>query len=268
LKKTSVTNIAAFVRDENKAENLKEQGIEIRVGHFDDVASLDKAMQGIEKVLLISTIDEHRFEQHKNVVDAARKAGVKHIGYTSVTLNDLDRSAIKALMESHYQTEDHIKQSGLAYTLFQNSLYAETVPMYIGDKVFETNEINVPGGNGKVPYALKREMGEAIANALTEGGHENKSYPITNNALYSFSDVAQALTELTGRTIAYNDVDAESFQKALAGSGAPEMVVWLVSGFVADIKSGNFEATSNDLEKLLGRKPADLKTALKEIYGL
>ncbi|RZJ71398.1 SDR family oxidoreductase [Flavobacterium sp.] len=268
LKKTSVANIAAFVRDEAKAENLKKQGVEVRVGNFDDVDSLDKALKGIEKVLIISTVDHNRFEQHKNVVDAAKKAGVKLVAYTSVTLNDLENSAIKPLMESHFQTEDYIKQSGLAYTFYQNSLYADVIPMYIGDKVFENSEINAPVGDGKAPYALRREMGEAIANGLSEDGHENKSYPITNTELYSFADVAKALSELTGQTIAYNDIDAEAFKKGLADSGAPEEIVWLVPGFLADTKAGNFEVNTGDLEKFLGRRPADLKTALQEIYGL
>lgn len=108
LKNTAAGNIVAFARDENKAKFLKEKGIEVRTGNFDDLDSLNKAMQGIEKVLLISTVDQHRLQQHKNVVNAAKKAGVNHLVYTGVSMKDVNSSAIKVLMESHFQTENYI----------------------------------------------------------------------------------------------------------------------------------------------------------------
>src|SRR5690606_29401490 len=135
---TKVHNIVALARDENKINSLKEKGIEVRLGTFDDTTSLDKALQGIDKILLISTGDPNRFLQHKNVVDAAKKAEVKFIAYTSVPLKDLNTSAAKFLLESHFQTEDYIKVSGLAYTFLRNNIYADMIPMYVGEKVFET----------------------------------------------------------------------------------------------------------------------------------
>jgi len=157
-------------------------------------------MQGIGKVLLISTIDHHRYQQHKNVVDAAKKAGVKHIAYTGVAIKDVNASAVKSLLESHFQTEDYIKESGLNYTMFRNTLYAEVVPMYVGEKVFEKG-IYLPAGNGKVPYAIRNEMGEAMANTLLQDGHENTVYHITGGELYSYDEIAQVLSEIAGKTV-------------------------------------------------------------------
>ena len=122
LKKTSAERIAALVRDESKASALKEKGVDIRVGSYDDRASLDRAMQGIEKVLLIAGTDEDkRLQQHQNVVDAAKKAGVKYIAYTSRNLKDPNTLANK-LMNGHFQTEDYIKECGLNYVLFSQCL--------------------------------------------------------------------------------------------------------------------------------------------------
>src|SRR5699024_114865 len=117
LQKTSADNIVAFARDENKAKDLIEKGIEVRYGNFDDTASLEKAVQGIDKVLLVSTVDHNRFQQQKNVVDEAKKTGVKHVAYTSGVLKDVDASPLKDHFKSHFQTEEYMKASGLSYTI-------------------------------------------------------------------------------------------------------------------------------------------------------
>ena len=164
-----------MVRDENKAADLKAKGVDVRVGNFRDAASLANAFNGIDKVLLISSSDlEDRLGQHKNVIDAAKNAGVKHIVYTGVSMVDVNNSALKDFMIDHYQTEDYIKASGMNYTFLQHNLYADVIPMFIGEKVLETG-IFFPAGTGKVPFALRSEMGEAAANVLTGEGHENKT---------------------------------------------------------------------------------------------
>lgn len=156
LKNTTANNIVAFARDENKAKLVKEKSIEVRTGTYDDSASLDRAMQGVEKVLLISGTDpQYRLQQHKNVVDAAKKAGVKHITYTSIAMKDVETSAIKSFMKDFFLTEDYIKESRLTYTVLRNTLYIDGIPKFAGEKVFETG-IYLPSGNGKVPYTLRR----------------------------------------------------------------------------------------------------------------
>lgn len=265
LKNTAAENIVAFARDIEKAKVLMEIGIEVRIGNFDSPPSLDHAMLGIDKLLLISGVEMNRLQQHKNVVDAAEKAGVRHIVYTSIPLRDLDNSAVKILMESHFQTEDYIKESGLTYTFLRNSLYADVIPIYVGEKVFETG-IYYPAGNGKVAFALRREMGEAAANVLLQNGHENKTYEITGGELSSFEDIARDLSLLSDKTVRYTNADAGAFSDKLKESGIPEDFVFILSGFASDIKNKQYEILSPDLENLLGREPASLEDSLKEIY--
>ena len=267
LKKTAANQIAAFVRDESKAVDLINEGVDVRVGSYDDIASLDKAMQGIDKVLLIAGTDENkRLQQHQHVVDAAKKTGVQCIAYTSRTLKDRNTLA-NQLMMGHFQTEDYIRQSGLNYILFRNVLYMDAIPQFVGGNVFDTG-IFLPTGQGRVPFALRSDMGEAIANALVAEDCDNRIYQLTGSESYSFNDVAATLTDLSGKQVNYTSAEKTDFETQLKERGLPEIIAQRVIGFLTDIKNGQEDEVSRDLENLLGRKPASLKEGLKALYNL
>ncbi len=135
IKGIAASEIAALVRDENKATGLKEKGVSIRIGDYDNRLSLDEAMKGIDKVLLVSALDAGKImEQHQNVVDAAKKAGVKCLAYTSHCLRDRD-TLVNELMLTHFETEDYIMASGLNYLIFRNILYMDSMAQFmIGGK--------------------------------------------------------------------------------------------------------------------------------------
>lgn len=266
LKKLPPSQVAALVRDESKAADLVKNGVAIRVGNYDDTASLDRAMQGMDKVLLIAgTDEENRVQQHKNVVDAAQKAGVPFIAYTSRTLKDRSTMA-NQLMEGHFQTEEYIVASGLTYALFRNVLYMDAIPQFVGPTVFDTG-IHLPAGQGKVPFALRAEMGEAMANALVAGSKGSRVYQLTGSEVYSFADIAAALTGLSGKRVQYTPVEPSAFATQLQGRGVPDVIVQRVIGFLTDIRNGQEEEVSPDLENLLGRKPVSLETGLKKLYN-
>jgi NAD(P)H dehydrogenase (quinone) len=167
------------------------------------------------------------------------------------------------LLESHFQTEDYIKASGLTYAFLRNNIYADVIPVYVGEKIFETG-IHYPGGNGKVAFALRREMGEAAANVLLQDSLANKTYDITGAELYSFEDISRELSLLSGKIVGYTDIDANAYAEQLKAHGVSEEVVFVLTGFAADIKNGQYQMVSTDLENLLGRKPAPLKDSLKD----
>ncbi|WP_324674582.1 SDR family oxidoreductase [Hymenobacter sp. GOD-10R] len=267
LRKTEATQLAALVRDEHKAADLQAQGVSIRVGSYDDPASLEKAMQGIEKVLLISGGgEEDALQQHQNVVDAAKKAGVRCLAYTSRALKDPSTLA-NHLMVRHFQTEAYIQASGLSYLIFRNILYMDVLPLFTGPQVLETG-INLPAGQGKVSFALRSEMGEAIANALLERDCDNRIYHFTGSEAYSFDDVAAALTAASGKQVAYTPAEPATFAARMQDRGVPALVIERTLGFMTDIEHGQEAEVSPDLAQMLGRQPTSLREGVKMLYKL
>ena len=266
LKNITAEKIVALARSVEKAASLIEKGIEVRIGNFDDNNSLADALKGIDKVLLISGTDPHRLQQHKNVVDASKRAGVKHIFYTGIAMKDASISFNNPLMEDHFKTEDYIKENGFTFTFLRNSLYSDSVLMLTGETAVDTG-IFLPAGTGKVPFVLRRDLAEATANILLQNGHENKIYELTGEKQYSFGDIASILSELSGKTVDYTDINELAYSEALKQNGVPERFVTLLSGYVADIKNRQFEIASNDLEDLLGRRPTDFKAVLNALVN-
>ena len=267
LQKSPANEIAALVRDEAKADDLKSKGVHIRVGSYDDLDALDRAMQGVTKVLLIAGTDEQkRLQQHKNVMDAAKKAGVTCVAFTSRTLKD-KTTLVNRLMDTYFDTEDYLKASGLEYAIFRNVLYMDTLPQFMGGNVLDTG-INLPAGQAVVPFALRSEMGEGIANVLLAGDCQNRTYDFTASEASSFTDIAATLTNLSGKTVTYRPVEKSDFEAGLKQRGLPDVVVGRISGFITDIKNGQESEVSTDLENALGRKPASLETGLKTLFKL
>ena len=266
LQRAAKDQFAVFARSPGKAAHYQSQGIPVRIGDFDDLTTLPAAFQGVSKLLLISSRSMNRAEQQKQVVDAAVQAGVKHIIYTGLAVKNISTSHVQALMQSHFDTEEHILASGVDHTFLRNTMYVDALPEIIGP-TWREHGINLPAGDGKVPYALRREMGEATANLLLQNGHEGKTYDITNRANFSLQDVAQALSQLSGRAVAYNNPSDATFKQLLQDVGVPEFLIYLTTGTVRDIKDHQYEIQSDALRQLLGREPAGLQAMLKEVFA-
>ncbi|GAB4028765.1 SDR family oxidoreductase [Spirosoma koreense] len=268
LQKLPPSQIAAFVREETKAATLRKQGVRICLGNYNDMNSLNQAMQGIETILLIAGTDEvNRLRQHQQVVNAAKQAGVQRIAYTSRALKD-PATLVNPLMKSHFQTEDYIKASGLNYTLFQNSLYMEAIPQFLGGEAVFEHGIRVPAGQGKVALALRSEMGEAMANALVATHGPTTTYHLTGSESYSFYDVAAALTKLARQSVAYTPTEPDLFANQLIQRGLSTVMAGRIIGFITDIANGQEGLVYPDLERLLGRKPTTLQEGLRLLYKL
>lgn len=268
LKQISSSQISIITRNEEKRGEFQAKGFNAFLGSYDNVVALEKAMDGVDTVLLISSGDQgDRMQEHRNVIDTAKKAGVKYIAYTSRCLNNRN-TLVNKLMVEHFKTEDYIIASGLNYTFFRNILYMDAVPQFIGGSIALENGIFLPAGDGKVSFALRSEMGEAMANVLLNEKPENKIYNITGDKAYSFYDVATALTELSVKEVKYTNMETSVFAGMMKQRNLPEPVIQKIMDFITDIKHNQEADIYNDLEHQLGRKPTGLKDGLKILFGL
>ncbi|MGI4761448.1 MAG: SDR family oxidoreductase [Janthinobacterium lividum] len=269
LKTVSPGDVSVLVRDPAKAADLQAQGVTIKQGDYNDYASLVAAFAGVDKLFLVSSNDiPNRVPQHTNAVNAAKEAGVKHVVYTSFQRKTEDgSSAAWFIAEAHLATEKLLTESGLPYTILQNALYLDVLPLFMGP-VLETGTIYLPAGEGKVPYASRADMGAAGAAVLTGTGHENQTYAIANDTSYSFHDIAKILSDLSGKPIHYVSPTAEEFDAALTAAGVPVEAIQMTAGFCAAIKQGEFDFPATTLKQLLGRQPESATTFLKATYAL
>ncbi len=227
------------------------RGLGDRITNFDE--KLD--FSGVTKLMLISTMSADRFRQHKNAIDAAKDQGVKHIYYTSTALRDIRSSNVKDLMISHFQTEEYLKASGLKYTILRNTMYAEALNSFIKP---EDRNIELPVGNGKVPFALREELGEAIAQLLLED-HENKTYNLVGDRFYSFQDIATQIGKA-------KDYEVSFEHKEKHYPELPPVLQYLFEGTLKDIREGQYEVSEFiTVGQILKRESASLNEMLGSI---
>lgn len=269
LKKTTPDQIVALVRDPEKAANLHAKGVAIRVGDYNNPASLEAAFQGVDQLLFVSSNDlNNRAAQHQNVVNAAKSAGVGRVVYTSFDRKTEDGSSPVAFVaDSHLKAEQWLRESGIPYTIMLNGLYTDLLPMFLGETVLETGVIYQPSGAGKAAFALRNDMAEVAAELLTTEGHAGKSYRIVAEEALSYADIAALLSEQTGKNIRHISPTAEAYIQTLAGAGVPEGQAGFFAAFAQAIEAGEFEQTDSDIEQLLGRKPTSVRAFLASVYA-
>ncbi|ACU61698.1 NmrA family protein [Chitinophaga pinensis DSM 2588] len=261
-------DITALVRDETKSTELTSKGVQIKLGDYEDFESLKSALQGVDKLLLVSSSSDisKRFEQHKNVINAARETGVGHITYTSFDMKNLQQSIMGKEVQYHAYTADYLKQIAIPYTLMNNTMYADMIPFLSGKDILN-NGISIPAGDGKTPFLPITEMAEANAVVLTTPGHENKEYIIAAETAFSFAEIANLLSDITGKTIPYYQPEVSSYIATLIQIGASEDDAAYLARFCVAIANGEFDTNKSDVKQLLGRSPISLKDFLQKKYS-
>lgn len=257
--------VAGLVRSEEKGSEIAKKGVETRIGDYLAKPTLDRSMEGVDTLLLITSSSfEQRIKQHENVLKAAKKAGVNHIVYTSMLQAHKELSPLTA---DHYATEKIIYDAGISYTINRHTFYTEFFPMFLG-QAMETGTWAFPSNGEKVNFAYRTEMAEALANILVSPGeHKNRVYEITSQEAFTQDEYAEKLSLASGKKITYKDVPFDEFVEGLEAAGLPDDVVSMSKLSAITVANGALDHTKDDLKKLLGRDPMSTYEFIREFAG-
>lgn len=262
LKTVPASQLVAIVRNPAKAETLAQQGVTVRQAGYDDKAALTAALEGVEKLLLISSSEVgQRAVQHRNVIDAAKAAGVKFIAYTS--LLHADRSPL-GLAAEHIETERNLAASGIPYTLLRNGWYSEnylaSTPAALAHGVFIGS-----AGEGKIASATRADYAAAAAKVMSSEGHAGKVYELAGDEAWTLSELAAALSKQSGKPVVYQNLSEADFAEALKGAGLPEAFANLLADSDVGAAKGGLFDDSRTLSTLIGRPTTPIHDSIRGI---
>jgi uncharacterized protein YbjT (DUF2867 family) len=249
------TEIGVSVRDPRKATALADRGVRVRRGDYDDAASLVHAFAGADQLLLVSApaTGETALRQHRTAIDAARRAGVRRVVYTSHM--GANPASAFAPMVDHAATEALLADSGLAFTALRNGFYAASGRMLLGRAV-ETGEVAAPA-DGPVSWTAHDDLADAAAIVLAdEGRFEGATPPLTGSAAVDLAGLTAVAAELTGRSITRTVVTDAQYRERLGPAAE------LLLGMFAASRAGEFAAVDPTLGELLGRPPLTVRDVL------
>ena len=262
LKTVPASQIVAIVRNPAKAGALSQQGIVVRQADYTDQAAFTTALNGVDKLLLISSSEVgQRATQHQNVINAAKGAGVKFIAYTS--LLHADKSPLGLHVE-HIATEKALAESGVPYALLRNGWYTENY-LASAPPALEHGVFIGAAGEGKIASATREDYAAAAATVISQDGHAGKVYELAGDNAWTLSELAAELSKQSGKNVAYQNLSEADFAAALKGVGLPAgLADMLADSDVGASKGGLFD-DSRTLSKLIGRPTTTLAESIKAI---
>lgn len=247
-----------IVRAESMARSPRLVDAEVATASYGDPVSATSALQGVDVLLMVSASESaDRRAQHRTFVDAAARAGVRHVVYTSFLGASAD--ATFTLARDHWATEAHLRASGMTFTFLRDSLYLDFLPLLAGPD----GVIRGPAGGGVVGAVARSDIARVATAVLLEPQtHAGKTYGLTGSEAISLADVARILTNTTGRMTTYHDETIEEAYASRAHFGAPK---WQVDAWVstyAAIAAGELAEVNDNVKTLSGRAPVTLRDYL------
>ncbi|NTW48358.1 MAG: SDR family oxidoreductase [Chlorobiales bacterium] len=259
LKTLPASQIVAAARNTAKASDLVVRGVAVREADYDRPETLDKALLGIDKLLLISSSEiGKRASQHKAVIAAAKRAGVKLLAYTSVLHAD---TSVLGLAEEHRQTEAAIRASGIPYVFLRNGWYTENYLASV-PSALERGAFLGSAKEGRISSATREDYADAAAAVLlSKADQGGKVYELAGDDSYTLADLAAEVSRQTGKGIIYKDLPESDYKAVLINAGLPEPFAALLADSDVGASQGALYDESHTLSRLIGRPTTSLKTA-------
>lgn len=262
LETHNAQDLVAIVRNPAKAQALADKGVQVREADYGNPAALASALRGVEKLLLISSSEVgQRAVQHRNIIDAAKSAGVKLIAYTSLLRAD---TSPLGLHVEHVATENYLAQSGVPYVLLRNGWYSEnylaSVPAALEHGAFIGS-----AGEGKIASASREDYAEAAAKVLSLDNQAGKVYELAGDSAWTLAQLTEKISALSGKTVVYNNLSEADFAAALQGAGLPEGFARLLADSDVGASKGGLFDDGHQLSRLIGRPTTTIDDSLKAV---
>ncbi|MBI4808936.1 MAG: SDR family oxidoreductase [Nitrosomonadales bacterium] len=259
LKKVPASGIVAAVRNVEKAKDLAALGVQVRYADYSKPETWDAALKGADKVLLISSSEiGQRAKQHKSVIDAAKRAGVKLLAYTSVLHADTSPLGLAA---EHRETEAYIRASGVPSVLLRHGWYTENYTAGIPGALAH-GAVYGCAGNGRISSATRADYAEADVAALTADNQVGKVYELAGDTAFTLTELAAEISRQSGKNIGYVNLPQAEYKNVLVKAGLPEVVAELLSDSDTGVSKGGLFDDGHQLSKLIGRPTTALAVAV------
>ncbi len=249
-----------------RAQALAASGVDVRLCDFDDPATLPAAFEGVEAALIISTYADNtqRAGQNRNAIDAAKRAGVRRLAYTSFLGCGPD-SLAEHSQQVHYPTEQALIASGMAYTILRHALYADIMVNDL-DETLATGVLRRAGGTAPCAYIAREDLGLSAATVLASPGHDNRIYSETMEKTLTGADIAAVMSKVFGRPIRYEAVPADVWPQYMSDHwGLPLELARSSLGTMKAIEAGQFDIATGDYEAITGRPPMTMQAFLQGV---
>lgn len=257
--------IVALARRPEALADLEKSGITVRQADYTDAASLDAAFTDIDRLLLISSSEiGQRTPQHKAVIDAAVKAGVEQVVYTSILHAD---TSPLGLAQEHAETEVYLATSGLKNTILRNGWYSENYAMALPQAV-EMGKLFGAAQDGRFSTATRADYAEAAARVLAQGAvHAGKVYELGGNEAFTLSELADFVADASGKPVTYQDMPPLAYAEVLKGAGLPEPFAELLANSDAGAAKGGLFTDSGDLARLIERPTTPMRETVQNLLA-
>ncbi|GAB6899283.1 NAD(P)H-binding protein [Kineosporia succinea] len=256
---TSASDIVAVVRDDGRAQPLKDLGVSVRVAAYGEVPALTEALDGVDRLLLVSGPESgERVALHGSVIAAAGQAGVGFLAYTSAPHAD---STQLLVAPDHAATEKLIHASGLAFSILRNNWYHENYLPHLKSAA-ATGKLPSSAGAGRVASAARADYAEAAAIVLAGGDHDGRTYELSGDVAWTFSELAATMGDVLGRPIEYVPLDRAAHTAALTAAGLDARLIQFVTQLESNIAAGALADATNHLAGLIGRPTTPLAEGL------
>ncbi|MDR2430279.1 MAG: SDR family oxidoreductase [Puniceicoccales bacterium] len=261
LKSVPANQLIAIARNPAKACKLAARGINVRQANYDDPVALHNALEGVERLLLIASNElGRRITQHANVINSAKKQGIRLLAYTS--LLHADTSPLSLAVE-YARTESDLKASGIPFVILRNGWYTENHMAGV-PAAAATGMLYGCAGNGRIASAPRIDLAEAAAKVLASGGPAGQTLELAGDTAHTLAELAAEIARQCGRDVVYKNLPEPEYREILMAAGFPEPIASGFANWDTEASRGALFDDGHQLSKWIGRPTTPLSEIVRQ----